>query len=158
MEKDQISGGGPHLAAAFLCERILQEKDNVPSFIRVVDRFTVPVPPKLPAGMQLMAPPVLQFMLVVSLKAGSLPAGKYALRVKLVKPDGTQMQDNTAHVFINGGDDNGALVGMPSALVNPEEGLYWFDIYFEDGLLTRIPMRVLHQQISLPQFPQGKGL
>ena len=29
---------GPHLAMAFLCEKVLEEKDSALSFIRVVDR------------------------------------------------------------------------------------------------------------------------
>jgi len=157
MENESSGGGGPHLSAAFLCERILQEKDGVPSFIRVVERFMVPVLPNLPPGMQVMQPPALQFTLVVSLKAGSLPAGKYNLRIKLQKPDGSNVQDNLAQIFMNGSDDNGALVGMPMVLVKPDEGLYWFDVLFEEALLTRIPMRVLHQQVALPPFPQGKG-
>jgi hypothetical protein len=146
---------GPHLSAAFLCERILQERDGVPSFIRVVDRFLVPVIGKLPPGIQQMQPPVLQVILVISLKAGSLGAGKYNIRIKLNKPDGSEMQDNTHSVFFNGSDDNGVLLGSPTLIVAPDEGLYWFDVYFEDALMTRIPMRVIHQQVALPpQFPQ----
>jgi hypothetical protein len=32
--------GGPYIGAAFLCEKILQEKDGVLSAIRIVDRIT----------------------------------------------------------------------------------------------------------------------
>lgn len=148
---------GPHLSAAFLCERILQERDGVPSFIRVVERFMVPMIANLPLGVQAVQPPVLQFTLVIGLKAGSLGSGKYNIRVKLNRPDGSEMQDNTHSVFFNGSDDNGVLLGSPTLIVSPEEGLYWFDIYFEDALMTRIPMRVIHQQVALPpQFQQGK--
>lgn len=31
--------GGPYLAAAFLCEKVLIEQDGVQSAIRIVDRF-----------------------------------------------------------------------------------------------------------------------
>jgi hypothetical protein len=110
MRNDSMSG--PHLNAAFLCERILQERDVVPSFVRVVERFFIPVVSQLPPGMQMQAP-ALQITLVVSLKAGAMPGGKYSLRVKLQKPDGSEMQDNTVPVFFNGSDDNGVLVGMP---------------------------------------------
>jgi hypothetical protein len=147
---------GPHLAAAFLCEKVLYERDGVPSFIRIVERFFMPVLPKLPPGMQIQ-PPVLQLTLVLSLKAGSMPGGKYNVTVKLQKPDGSQMQDNALSVFFNGSDDNGVLIGMPMAIVAPDEGLYWFDIYFEESLMTRIPMRVLHQQVALPPFQSGQG-
>jgi hypothetical protein len=146
---------GPHVAAAFLCERVLQERDMVPSFIRVVDRFLVPVMPKLPPGMQLqMQPPTLQVTLVISLKAGTLGGGSYNIRVKIHKPDGSEMSETVVPVFFNGSDDNGVLAGSPLAVVSPEQGLYWIDVYFEESLLTRIPMRVLHQQVALPIQPE----
>ncbi len=68
-----------------------------------------------------------------------------------------QRQDTAHPIFMNGSDDNGFLFFTPMVLVAPEEGLYWFDVYFETALLTRIPLRVIHQQIALP-FQPGKGL
>ena len=64
MSEEQSTGSGPHLAAALLCEKVLQEKDGVLSFIRVVDRFGVqePQPGK--------APEPIQATLVVTFKAG----------------------------------------------------------------------------------------
>jgi hypothetical protein len=144
---------GPHLAAAFLCEKVLQEPDQVPSFIRVVERFMVPVFPNPPQGMQIQQP-AIQITLVVSLKAGSIPGGKYIVQVKLQKPDGSNAPDNNIPVFFNGSDDNGVLIAMQMIIPSPDEGLYWFDVYFEGaGLLTRIPMRVLHQAVALPFQP-----
>ena len=32
---------GPYLAAAFLCEKVLQEKDEAVSIIRIIDRVTL---------------------------------------------------------------------------------------------------------------------
>jgi hypothetical protein len=150
---------GPHLAAAFLCEKVLQESDGVPSFIRVVERFTVAIPPKLPPGVQLppalqFPPPVLQFHLVVTVKAGGIGGGKYAMKVVLNKPDGTALPPSVFPVFFNGGDDNGVTMIAPIMMPNPEEGLFWFDVYFEETLMTRIPLRVLHQQMPQMAFPQ----
>jgi hypothetical protein len=148
---------GPHLAAAFLCEKVLQERDGVPSYIRVVDRFSIVIPPKLPAGVSLppgfqVPAPVIQAFLVIAVKAGSLGVGKYNLVIKMNKPDGSLQQENTVPIFLNGSDDNGVAAISPLVIVGPEEGLFWIDIYFEESLLTRIPMRVLHQQMQfLPQ-------
>jgi hypothetical protein len=151
---NENSFSGPHLFAAFLCEKILIERDNVPTFVRVAERFMVPVfVGQPPAGVQL-PPQIVQTTLVVGLKSGDLGAGKHTVRVKMQKPDGSYLQENLAPVFFNGGDDNGALIGMPIAVMSPDEGLYWFEIYFEAALLTRVPMRVLHQEIGLPSnFP-----
>jgi hypothetical protein len=148
---DGISG--PHLAAAFLCEKVLQERDGVPSYIRAVDRFTVL---KLPTGAQLppgMALPTIQAHLVIALKAGDLAAAKYKINVTLVKPDGSEVSSQEIEVFFSGSDDNGVAVTSPMAIPNPDEGLHWFDVYFEGQRLTRVPMRVLFQKIQLAQFP-----
>jgi hypothetical protein len=147
---------GPHLAAAFLCEKVLQERDGVPSFIRVVDRFNVPIPPKLPQGVSLppgvqIQPPVIQVYLVVMLKAGTIGSGKYNIRARLNKPDGSLQQDNTLPAFLSGSEDNGLALINQMVIVGPDEGLHWIDIYFENSLLTRIPMRVLHQQMQIRQ-------
>jgi hypothetical protein len=45
----------PYLKFGLLCERVLEEKDGVLSFVRVVDRFTVgvkgaKVPAEMPPG------------------------------------------------------------------------------------------------------------
>src|SRR5580698_8489168 len=94
---------GPHLAMAFLCEKILVEKDNVQTFVRVVERFTIPVIPKLPTGQQL--PPnlflnqVLQCNMVIGFKAGTIHGGKYHMSIRLTKPDGAQMPESKFDVF-----------------------------------------------------------
>lgn len=149
---------GPHLQAAFICEKILTERDGVPSYIRVIERFTVPIPPKLPSGVHL--PPgiefnsTIQFQLVVMLKAGTLSSGSYNMKISLNSPNGTALPPNIFQVFFNGSEDNGVAVVSPVAMPSPEAGLYWFDVYFEEELITRIPMRVLHQQMQAIPFPQ----
>jgi hypothetical protein len=149
---------GPHVAAAFLCEKILTERDGVSSFVRVVERFTIPIMPKLPPGVQfppgLQIPaPAIQFTLVIMLKAGDLGTGKYNMKITMVKPDGTELQSQALSVFFNGSDENGVAILSPMVIPNPEEGLHWFDVYFEDSRLTRIPMRVLYQQMQVMQMP-----
>lgn len=146
---------GPHLAAAFLCERVLMEKDNVPSFIRAVERFTVPVLPKgiqLPPGV--MPPPnVIQFTIVIMLKSGDFGSGRANLKISVLKPNGEELQAQAFPVFFNGGDDNGVAVLSPIAIPDPDEGLHWFDVYFEESRITRIPLRVLHQPLQFMPGP-----
>jgi len=152
--KEGISG--PHLSAAFLCEKVLREGDNVLSFIRVVERFTVPKF-SLPPGVQLppgAVPAVIQFNLVVVLKSGDLGGGKFGMRVALMKPDGSQASSQPMDLFFNGADDNGVAVVSPVTIPTPEEGLHWFDVYFEERLITRIPLRVLYQQVQMNPFAQ----
>lgn len=150
-KRDGISG--PHLAAAFLCERVLTERDNVQSFIRIVDRFAIA---KLPPGAQLppgIPLPMIQANLVVILKAGDLTASQYKLSVTLTKPDGSELPSQDTEAFFQGSEDNGVSLVVPILIPNPDEGLHWFNVQFEDQLLTRVPMRVLYQRIQLAQIP-----
>jgi hypothetical protein len=146
---------GPHLSAAFLCEKVLVERDNVQSFIRVVERFTVPkvtVPPGIQFPPGAISPAVIQFNIVIVLKAGDLHIGKYALKIVLIKPDGSESSSNDIDAFFSGSDENGVALISPIAIPTPEEGLHWFDVYFEGRLITRIPLRVLYQQVQMSPF------
>ena len=101
----ETSFSGPYVSAAFVCEKVLLEPGNVPTFVRVVDRFTVPVfsqplPPGLP-------PPVVQANLIVLIKAGDFGAGRHTITIKLQKPDGSYLPDNPQSLFFNGSDDAG---------------------------------------------------
>lgn len=61
---EQMNLGGPFLTIAVLCEKVLQEKDGVPSIIRVVDRITI-------SGHSPSMPPTqISPTLVVAMKAG----------------------------------------------------------------------------------------
>jgi hypothetical protein len=147
---------GPHVGAAFLCEKVLVEQGNVPTFVRVVDRFTVPVfsqpiPPGVP-----MLPNMVQASLVVMLKAGDIGAGRHTIIVKLEKPDGSYGFEQPATIFFQGSGENGAMLQMPIALAAPEEGLYWFELYFDEvKLLARVPMRILFQPAMFQVAPIG---
>jgi hypothetical protein len=149
---------GPHISAAFLCEKILTERDNVPSFIRVAERFNANITPpgvQLPLGLSAL-PRIIQFAVVVMLKAGDLPIGRYKMRIDLLKPNGERLISQDFSVFFNGSDDNGVSVVSPMAIPDPEEGLHWFDVFFENERITRIPLRVVYQTIQfIHGAPQG---
>lgn len=149
---------GPYIAAAFLCEKVLIEAGNIPTFVRVVDRFMVPkFAQPLPPGVQIPQQ-TIQVNLVVILKAGDLGAGSHTLKIRIQKPDQSYAAENNVPLFFQGSDDNGAMLNMPVMMPNPEEGLHWFDVLFEDSLLTRVPMRILHQPAILQgQIPSPSG-
>jgi hypothetical protein len=143
---------GPHVSAAFLCEKMLIERDNVASFIRVVDRFTVTVFKNLPPGVNFPSP-TIQATLVISLKAGSVGAGTHPIKVVMYKPDGSVAFETASSAFLSGSEDNGVLMALPIVVNIPEEGLHWIDVSFEEILLTRVPLRVIVQTTSLPYQP-----
>jgi hypothetical protein len=91
----------------------------------------------------------VQVTLVVILKSGDIGAGNHKMSIKLQKPDYSYAPETSVSVFFQGTDDNGAMLAMPIIIAAPEEGLHWFDVLFEGSLLTRIPMRILHQLAML---------
>ena len=147
---NESSFSGPYVNAALLCEKVLIEPGNVPTFVRVVDRFMVPkFSGPIPPGVQIPQQ-TLQVSLVVIVKSGDLGAGNFNVTIRLQKPDQTYVPDFPSSVFFNGGDDNGGMIVMPVNIVTPEAGLHWFDIVFEGvGLIARVPMRVLYQPVVL---------
>jgi hypothetical protein len=139
-EIEELSG--PHLQAAFLCEKVLVERDGIASFIRVTDRFMRPKKGALPFGTQVMP---IQVMLVVIFKAGGLPTGTYKVRIRVNRPDpnAPPLMQIDHEVFSESGPDRGFAVITPLFMNLDDEGLYWIDVSFVDQKVTRIPFRVV---------------
>ena len=136
---------GPHLAMAVLCERVLQERDGVLSLIRIVDRFTVVGVSKE------MAPSPLQTTLVIVFKSGAT-TGKHIIRIRPIPPSGNAMPEQEFPALFEGRDRGVGIVAQIGFVLN-EEGLYWIDVYFEDAIVTRIPMMVLYQRVPQASHP-----
>jgi hypothetical protein len=148
---------GPFVSGAFLCEKVLTETDQVPTFVRVAERFFVPVmPTRLPPGIQLpqLPAPILQCILVVMLKAGDVPGGPYMVRIDHIPPEGPEARGPDVAIMFNGSDENGAMIKSQINIPAPQQGLHWFDVYFENDRLSRIPMRVINQPIQIQFMPQ----
>jgi hypothetical protein len=73
--------------------------------------------------------------------------GKFTLDIVGQKPSGKRMKLSTLPVNLEG-DDKGQNFVVALTIAVDEEGLHWFDIMFENRLLTRIPIRLsrLHKQ------------
>lgn len=135
------------LALAVFCERVLREADNVLSLIRVIDRFNVT------GATAEMQPTVLPFTIVISFKSGFL-RGKQDIRVRPKSPTGKDLPALDFPVLFEGDDDRGNVLAAQVNFIATEEGLYWFDVYLNDELITRMPLRVAYQRLPLP-MPGG---
>lgn len=132
-----------YLQIAVFCERVLQEADGVVSLIRVVDRFLVrgPTPE--------MGSHILHFNIVVLFKSGFL-RGKQKLHIRPLSPSRKDMPGIEVPVLFEGDEDRGNGTIAQMEFVVSEEGVHWFDVYLNDELVTRMPLRVLYQQIGTP--------
>ncbi len=136
--------GGPFLAAAFFCEKVLREQDGVLSVIRIVDRWTVngPTPQMLPT--------VIQATLVVMLKSG-IYRGSTQVIITPVSPSNVRMQAIVLPLLFEADDDHGSGIVLPIGFPVQEDGPFWFEVALSgQGLppqvVTSIPMRVVYLQ------------
>jgi hypothetical protein len=134
---------GPHLAAAFVAEKVLQEQDGVLTPVRIIDRMMF----LIPSGQD--HPEPVPLTLVVALKSGGA-RGSYPLAVTLENPIGQQIPLAPPNTVFLEGEERGVNLLVPFAFAPEIEGLYWFDVYFDGQRITRVPLRAMYQRVQLP--------
>lgn len=140
---------GPYLHTAVFCDRVLREADGIVSLIRIVDRWTVAGPAEQ------MATTLIQTNLAILMKSGTYQ-GAAKIQVTPTSPSGVEMASLQLPVNFEGDDDRGVAIALPIAFPVQEPGVYWFDIQISGRSLTKIPLRVLYQQIAMqPLLPMA---
>lgn len=136
--------GGPYVAVAAFCDRVLEEKDGVLSAIRLVDRVTATLAgPGVPGTM----PPIpVNLTLLIVLKSGAA-RGRHQLEIAPEAPSGLALSPVSVPVLFEG-EERGVNVVLNVGFQATQEGLYWFSVRLEGQLLTRIPLRVVYQPIE----------
>lgn len=140
-------GPGPYLNSAVLCERVLQEQDGVPSLIRIVDRLVVSGTVSETA----FASQPINLVAFINFKSGKA-RGSHNVIIQQESPSGIRQPEARLSVLFEG-EDRGINLVMGVNLVATEEGLHWFDIGLDETFVTRIPLRVVHQQATLGSGP-----
>ncbi|MBN2319866.1 MAG: hypothetical protein JXR49_12340 [Acidobacteria bacterium] len=141
MPIENVFQEGPYLSAAFLCERVLEEKDGVKSAMRIVDRIISQVhgkeaPEKMP---KLNAP----LSLFLSLKTGKKP-GKHEIKIGFTRPDGSNAPEQIFRINLEPPDGKGTDMILNLNLGLEQEGTYWFSVYVDELLLTKIPLTLVY--------------
>jgi hypothetical protein len=141
---------GPFIQAAALCEQVIEDKTGVLSLIRIVDTIThTEARPDAPIDM----PPVTYpLKMVIMLKSGR-SRGRHELKISPELPSGEIKQTFTRSIQLEG-EERGANNIINMLFTFTMEGLYWFNIYLDDSLLARIPMRIKYNRIVTQQPPQ----
>jgi hypothetical protein len=135
---------GPYLKTAVLCERVLREADGVSSLIRIVDRIIhTRTGPDAPVEM----PPVsYNLTAFISLTSGQAK-GSYDVKIELEEPSGIRKSPMASTVLFEG-EDKGVNLVLNVAATFQYQGLYWFNVYLDDKLLTKMPLRVIYSRIT----------
>lgn len=138
--------GGPYLQLAAFCDLAIEDKNGALSLIRVVDRLThQAVGPQAPVE---MPPTVHKMTLVVSLKSGHA-RGPHAVKLVIERPSGLR-EDGPTFTAMMEGEDRGQNLVLNLQQIFSEPGLYWYDVFVNDALMTRIPWRVVYSRTLVP--------
>lgn len=125
----------PLIAAAFTCERIMQEADGVISAIRIVDTFNVTLPGDAPENIKVGINP----WVIVYLKSGDA-IGRYTVSFVMRPPEGKPGPlGQPIDIDLTGGA-NGATIAFELTMIVRTAGLYWIDVLVDGERLTSIPI------------------
>lgn len=141
----------PYVTAALLCEKVLREKDESLTLVRIVDRVQYrlevgPGNPPLPADLK----PVIPLQGLVSIKSGPV-TGDHIIKIFIQKPGSDRKEVFEQPVTFLGGD-HGQNIILNIGFVVESDGLYWLDVVFDEDLLTRIPVMIT----PMPPGPTGQ--
>jgi hypothetical protein len=134
---------GPYIQMAGLCDQVIEDKTGVLSLIRIID--TITHTEKRPDAPEEMPPVTYPMKLVVMLKSGRAH-GRHELKTIPELPSGELKPPLTQSVQMEG-EERGVNHIINMLFTFTMEGLYWFNVYFDDSLLTRIPLRVKYNRV-----------
>ena len=141
MEMDPGSEAGPYVAAAVFCEQVLREQDSVNSLIRIIDRITIRgTGPEVP---QTLPPTVIPLKLYLAMKNGRA-RGSLEMTVRPEKPSGEAMDPQHFSMPAHGAEGDGTNIVLELQFPVDQAGLYWFDVFRDERLLTRVPLHVVY--------------
>ena len=134
---------GPYIQMAGLCEQVIEDKAGSFSLIRIIDTIThTEAHPDAPTDM----PPVTYPMkLVIMLKSGRA-RGRHELKIIPELPSGENKPPFTRSAQMEG-EERGFNNIINMVFTFTMEGLYWFNIYLDDSLLTKIPLRIKYNRV-----------
>jgi hypothetical protein len=137
----------PYITAALLCEKVLQEKDESVTLMRIIDKLQDRVE-GLPMGVH----PAVAIQGFLSLKSGSV-TGEHTVKVVVERPNGDRKEVFEYPTnFL--GKDQGQSIILQMGLGITLDGLYWFDVLFDEEVLTRIPLMVIPMPAPEPALAQ----
>ena len=137
---------GPYITAATFCEQVLQEGSGILSLIRIVDRMTTTATG--PNAPEQMPPTQLNWTLVIALKSGHA-RGSHPVKIVPQLPSGETLEPITLSAHLEGenkGQNLLARMNMPLEM----PGIYWFQIFVDDQLMTKGPLEVIYSRIVTP--------
>ena len=134
---------GPYVQVAAICERVLREADGVISLIRIIDVVThTERGPDPPNDMPEVRCPLT---LVIAMKSGRAK-GRHDVTITPQLPSGETLAAITVSVQLEG-EGKGYHIVSKIDIPYTKEGLYWFNVRFDDELFTRLPLEIRYARM-----------
>lgn len=132
----------PYLLVAVICQRAQQDQYGSFSIINVLEQLVAGSDdPNAPEQMPSFR---LDANLVIVFASGS-QEGQRTVTVVAEQPDGTRLQPVDQRILLRGGDQRATIVSDLSLDIS-QTGVYWFDVFLEGRLVTRIPLRIGYER------------
>lgn len=140
----------PLIQAACICDNIIIDGEGVATLIRIIDKIQVNIPTGLPAGLQ------AGFPLNIFVRVGAGEArGSGTVSIQARKPDGKSGGKAISHAVFSE-THHGVQVKTQFQVVGPQDGIYWFDVLWNDELLTSFPLEVKLVAEPVPSVTIGQ--
>ena len=123
---------------AVFCQRLDRQPDGTVDVVGVVDGVSVSSPDA--AGPE--GPAMIRLLGIVSIRAGGV-RGRHTLSLRAQFPGGDEGPALNRVVELSDLAP-GATLSFPLELEARDAGVYWFDVFFDEAPLTRIPLIVEH--------------
>ena len=139
----QMSGpapSGPFVAMAVFCQKLDRKPDGTVDVVGVVDGVSLAADSDQGGDAFDATAPVVRLLGLVSIRAGAA-RGRHTISLKAHFPDGELGATLTRPIELTD-HAPGATIGFPFELEARDTGTYWFDVAYDDTLLTRIPLVV----------------
>ena len=128
---------GPFVTIATFCERVMREIDGGISCIRLMDTIAIDLAADAPDPFPIM----YQGQALISFKSGD-HVGQSKLRIQIVNPSGELAKPPLEQPLQFNGGEHGTNSIFQIGLQILTEGLYWMEVFVDNELATRIPLRV----------------
>ena len=135
---------GPFINAAFLCEHLLRDQDNLASAIRITEVLDHEVVGE--EAPQTMEPFYAELSLFLSFTCGDA-RGVMPLEIWFESPIEFHPIPFRESVEFKGDEDGSVVVNPQLRLSIETPGLHWFNVNLEGHRVTRIPLRVSYTTV-----------
>jgi hypothetical protein len=154
------SGKPKIYVSAFFCEKVLLEKTDLLTAIRISQGYNVRAMLFTPSDADgnpdqsrefLFWNPLIAFAVITFLSEGPI---EFSFFMRGIAPDGTILKPSAPQILRMAGGADGHTLTVTMNLYPEKEGDYWFEIYVNDELANKIVLRVIHNKEVLHVEPQ----